>query len=52
MDAERSSNKMPMAVKNAIKKAVEKFGGYKSEDAVRYVERMAQEGKLIEECWS
>ncbi|KIL59244.1 hypothetical protein M378DRAFT_188018 [Amanita muscaria Koide BX008] len=47
-----SSNKMPTAVKSAIQDAVERFGGYTPEDAVRYVERMGQEGRLIEECWS
>ncbi|KAK2465532.1 hypothetical protein APHAL10511_002424 [Amanita phalloides] len=47
-----SSNQMPTAVKSAIKSAVERFGGYSSEDAVKYVESMIQEGRLLEECWS
>ena len=51
-DMLRSSNKMPTAVKNAIKGAAEIFGGYTSEDASKYVEKMIQEGRLIEECWS
>lgn len=47
-----SSNKMPAAVKSAIQDAIQQFGGYSAEDAVRYVEKMIQEGRLIEECWS
>ncbi|PFH47620.1 hypothetical protein AMATHDRAFT_82115 [Amanita thiersii Skay4041] len=47
-----SSNKMPTAVKNAIKAAAEIYGGYSADDASRYIEDMIQEGRLIEECWS
>ncbi|KAF8622627.1 hypothetical protein AX15_006879 [Amanita polypyramis BW_CC] len=47
-----SSNKMPTAVRGAIKDAIERFGGYSPEDASKYVEKMIQEGRLIEECWS
>ncbi|TFK27310.1 riboflavin synthase domain-like protein [Coprinopsis marcescibilis] len=47
-----SSNKMPIAVKEAIAKAVETYGGRAQEEAKLYVENMAKEGRLIEECWS
>ncbi|KAF9476913.1 riboflavin synthase domain-like protein [Pholiota conissans] len=47
-----SSNKMPLAVKEAIAFAAETQGGYSSEEAKRYVRTMIQEGRLIEECWS
>jgi hypothetical protein len=50
--SQSSSNKMPAAVKSAIQDAVERYGGYSSEDAVEFIKKMVQEGRLIEECWS
>lgn len=47
-----SSNKMPAAVKSAIQDAIERYGGYSSEDAAEFIKKMVQEGRLIEECWS
>jgi sulfite reductase alpha subunit-like flavoprotein len=47
-----SSNKMPLAVKEAIAFAAETHGGYSAEEARRYVDTMVKDGRLIEECWS
>lgn len=47
-----SSNKMPLAVKEAIAYSVELHGGYSSEEAKHYVDAMVKDGRLIEECWS
>ena len=49
---DRSSNKMPTAVKEAIAFAVETHGGFSAEEAKQYVHSMVKEGRLIEECWS
>ncbi|KAF8712550.1 hypothetical protein AX14_013008 [Amanita brunnescens Koide BX004] len=46
-----SSNKMPAAVKSVIQDAVQRYGGYSSEDAMEFIKKMVQEGRLIEECW-
>jgi hypothetical protein len=51
-DCVRSSNKMPLAVKEAIAYSVELHGGYSSAEAKHYVDAMVKDGKLIEECWS
>ncbi|KAG2005800.1 NADPH-ferrihemoprotein reductase [Coprinopsis cinerea AmutBmut pab1-1] len=47
-----SSNKMPIAVKDAIAQAVQKYGGRSESEAKEYVESMVKDGRLIEECWS
>ncbi|KAH7888220.1 hypothetical protein F5I97DRAFT_1806465 [Phlebopus sp. FC_14] len=47
-----SSNKMPAAVRDAVREAVEKCGQRSHEDAIQYVSTMEREGRLIEECWS
>ncbi|KAF8958554.1 hypothetical protein BDZ97DRAFT_1668283 [Flammula alnicola] len=47
-----SSNKMPLAVKEAIAFAVETQGNYSAEAAKQYVQSMVKEGRLIEECWN
>ncbi|KAF6749571.1 hypothetical protein DFP72DRAFT_539431 [Ephemerocybe angulata] len=47
-----SSNKMPKAVKEAIAKAVQDYGGYSEEEANDYVNNMVKQGRLMEECWS
>jgi sulfite reductase alpha subunit-like flavoprotein len=41
---------MPAGVKQAIRKAAEKYGG-KAEDR-DIITKMEKEGRLIEECWS
>jgi sulfite reductase alpha subunit-like flavoprotein len=48
----RSSNKMPAAVKAAIKKAAVSEGGLSDEEATKYLSVMEWEGRLYEECWS
>jgi len=48
----RSSNKMPVAVKEAIRFAVERHGGSSGEEAQEFMAAMEREGKIIEECWS
>ena len=48
----RSSNKMPLAVREAIAYCVELHGGYSSAEAKHYVDAMVKDGRLIEECWS
>jgi hypothetical protein len=48
----RSSNRMPAAVKDAIRFAVEKYGGHKPDAAIEFVNAMERDGRLIEECWS
>ncbi|KAG2078524.1 riboflavin synthase domain-like protein [Suillus decipiens] len=47
-----SSNKMPAAVREVVRGAVEIFGGMSNAEAVEYVAAMEREGRLIEECWS
>ena len=51
-NVQRSSNKMPAAVKEAIGQAIEAQGGLSEERAKKYVHDMVKEGRLIEECWS
>jgi sulfite reductase alpha subunit-like flavoprotein len=43
---------MPTAVREAVRGAVERFGGRSNAEAVEYVAAMEREGRLIEECWS
>ncbi|KAH6904457.1 hypothetical protein BKA70DRAFT_1296764 [Coprinopsis sp. MPI-PUGE-AT-0042] len=47
-----SSNKMPVAVKEAIAHAVQQHGGMSTEEAKTFVDSMVKEGRLVEECWS
>ncbi|KAI0070674.1 riboflavin synthase domain-like protein [Panus rudis PR-1116 ss-1] len=47
-----ASNKMPTAVKAAIREAVQEHGGQTEEEAKEYVAAMEREGRLIEDCWS
>ncbi|KAG5643125.1 hypothetical protein DXG03_001551 [Asterophora parasitica] len=47
-----SANKMPAAVKAALAYAVENEGGFEKEAAVRYLDEMVRDGRLLEECWS
>lgn len=51
-DCVRSSNKMPLAVKEAIAYSVELYGGCSSAEAKHYVDAMVKDGRLVEECWS
>jgi hypothetical protein len=48
----RSSNKMPMAVKAAIKNAAIKVGNMSDEEATDFLYLMERSGRLIEETWS
>lgn len=47
-----SSNKMPMAVKAAIKNAAIKVGNMSDEEATDFLSLMERNGRLIEETWS
>ncbi|KZP05434.1 riboflavin synthase domain-like protein, partial [Athelia psychrophila] len=47
-----SSNKMPAAVKAAVRGAVEAYGKMSEDEAKEFVGKMESDGKLIEECWS
>ncbi|KAI0798150.1 riboflavin synthase domain-like protein [Abortiporus biennis] len=47
-----SSNKMPTAVKAAIRDAVQKYGEKSEEEAKDFIATMEREGRLIEDCWS
>ncbi|KIK11297.1 hypothetical protein PISMIDRAFT_122941 [Pisolithus microcarpus 441] len=47
-----SSNKMPAAVRRAISSIAEDCGKMLKEDALKFVNEMEREGRLIEECWS
>jgi len=47
-----SSNKMPMAVKAAIKNAAIKVGNMSDEEATEFLCVMERSGRLIEETWS
>ncbi|KIJ54973.1 hypothetical protein M422DRAFT_221404 [Sphaerobolus stellatus SS14] len=47
-----SSNKMPVAVKQAAEHAAVTVGGLSEEEAKRFVMRLEREGRLFEECWS
>jgi len=48
----RSSNKMPMAVKAAIKNAAAKVGNMSDEEATDFLCSMERSGRLIEETWN
>ncbi|KAK0196899.1 riboflavin synthase domain-like protein [Armillaria mellea] len=47
-----SSNKMPAAVRDALRHSVVNHGGLSTDEAGEYVKKMELEGKLMEECWS
>ncbi|KAK0239927.1 hypothetical protein EDD85DRAFT_823794 [Armillaria nabsnona] len=47
-----SSNKMPAAVRDALRRSVVNYGGLSTDEAGEYVKKMELEGKLMEECWS
>ncbi|KAJ7914880.1 hypothetical protein B0H13DRAFT_2232043 [Mycena leptocephala] len=47
-----SSNKMPAAVKNALRFAAETHGKLAPDAAVEFISTMEAKGQLIEECWS
>jgi len=47
-----SSNKMPAAVRAAVREAVVKYGGKTEDEAAEYVAGMERDGRLIEDCWS
>ncbi|KAJ7220021.1 hypothetical protein GGX14DRAFT_432806 [Mycena pura] len=47
-----SSNKMPVAVKNALRFAAETYGQLSVDEAADFVSRMEEKGQLMEECWS
>ncbi|KAG8848424.1 NAPDH-dependent diflavin reductase [Serendipita sp. 411] len=47
-----ASNKMPAAVKAAIRQAAITEGGLSESEADTYVGKMEWEGRLFEECWS
>jgi len=51
-DLNSSSNKMPVAVKDAIRNAVEKEGRKTADEAREFVAAMERDQKMIEECWS
>jgi len=48
----RSSNKMPVAVKAAIKNAAVKVGNMSDEEATDFLYSMERSGRLIEETWN
>jgi hypothetical protein len=50
--SDRSSNKMPLAVKEAIAKAGQSYGGLDEEKSKDYVKDLVKQGRLLEECWS
>lgn len=41
-----------MAVKDAIAKAAQRFGGLDEEKSKDYVKDLVKQGRLLEECWS
>ncbi|EGO02944.1 hypothetical protein SERLA73DRAFT_102999 [Serpula lacrymans var. lacrymans S7.3] len=47
-----SSNKMPAAVRAALKEIIKTHGGKTEEATVEILAGMEREGRLIEECWS
>ncbi|KAJ7086046.1 riboflavin synthase domain-like protein [Mycena belliarum] len=47
-----SSNKMPVAVKEALRMAVETHGKLEPVAAANFISAMEARGQLIEECWS
>ncbi|KAH9856143.1 riboflavin synthase domain-like protein [Lenzites betulinus] len=47
-----SSNKMPAAVRAAIRHALVSEGGMSEDEAQEFVVKMEKDGRLIEECWS
>jgi sulfite reductase alpha subunit-like flavoprotein len=52
IDFDSSSNKMPAAVKNALRFAAETHGKLAPDAAVEFISTMEARGQLIEECWS
>ncbi|KAJ7116343.1 hypothetical protein C8R44DRAFT_792242 [Mycena epipterygia] len=47
-----SSNKMPAAVKSALRVAAETYGKLAPNEAADFISTMEARGQLIEECWS
>jgi len=47
-----SSNKMPAAVRAAIKSAIITGGGKSEDEAAEYLSGLEKSGRLIEESWS
>ncbi|KAJ6460363.1 hypothetical protein C8R47DRAFT_1161017 [Mycena vitilis] len=47
-----SANKMPAAVKDALRSAAETYGKLSTSAAADFVSAMEAKGQLIEECWS
>ena len=48
----RSSDKMPMAVRAAIKNVAMKIGGISEKEAADFLCSMEQSGRLFEETWN
>jgi len=48
----RTSNKMPAAVRAALADAAQTHGGMDEDKARAYISRMEREGRLYEDCWS
>jgi hypothetical protein len=49
---DRSSNKMPIAVRQALAFAALKYGKKTEAEAKEYVRALESRGRLFEECWS
>lgn len=50
--AQRSSNKMPSAIRSTLRKIAMKEGGMGEDEAGRWVASLERVGRLVEECWS
>ena len=48
----RSSNKMPAGVRDALAWAVQTYGGKDEAEAKEYVWQLQNKGRIVEECWS
>ncbi|KDQ52353.1 hypothetical protein JAAARDRAFT_184230 [Jaapia argillacea MUCL 33604] len=47
-----SSNKMPAAIRAAVRSIAQVEGGMSGDDVKEFVENLEREGRLVEECWS
>lgn len=47
----RSSGQMPKSVKKALGSIIERIEEISNEDALRKVDKLESEGRIVEECW-
>ena len=52
LTVQRSSNKMPSAIRSTLQKIAMTEGGMREHEAGRWIVSLERVGRLVEECWS